>query len=103
MDDAKRSVSFEVKNTGKRAGAEIAEVYATLPAASGESFKRLAGWQRVELAPGEAKTVTVPLSINVLAIFDEQKNAFELLPGAYGIVAGPSSAETPLHGELHIQ
>ncbi len=103
VDDAKRSVSFTVKNTGKRAGAEIAEVYATLPAASGESFKRLAGWQRVELAPGESKTVTVPLASEVLAIFDEQKNGWDLLPGAYGILAGPSSAETPLHGELHLQ
>lgn len=102
VDDAKRAASFEVKNTGKRAGTEIAEVYATLPAAADEPFKRLAGWARVVLAPGESKTVTVPLSADVLSIFDEQKNGWELLPGAYGIAAGPSSAETPLHGELHI-
>ncbi len=102
VDNAKRAVSFAVKNTGKRAGVEIAEVYATLPAASGEPFKRLVGWARVELKPGEAKTVTVPLSTEALSIFDEQKNGWELLPGAYRVAAGPSSAETPLHGELHI-
>ncbi|HZB89204.1 MAG TPA: glycoside hydrolase family 3 C-terminal domain-containing protein [Terracidiphilus sp.] len=102
VDDAKRAVSFTVRNTGKRAGTEIAEVYATLPAAAGEPFKRLAGWTRVELQPGESKTVTVPISTEVLAIFNEKKNGFELLPGAYGVLAGPSSVETPLRGEMHI-
>ena len=50
-DSAQRTVSFAVKNAGKRAGTEIAQVYATLPEAAGEPFKRLVGWQRVELAP----------------------------------------------------
>ncbi|MGC1294489.1 MAG: glycoside hydrolase family 3 C-terminal domain-containing protein, partial [Alloacidobacterium sp.] len=46
-DSGQKTVSFEVKNTGKRAGTEIAEVYAMLPDAAGEPFKRLVGWQRV--------------------------------------------------------
>ena len=50
IDSAKRTASFAVKNTGKRAGTEIAEVYAILPEAAGEPFKRLVGWQRIELA-----------------------------------------------------
>ena len=88
-DNAQRTVSFTVKNTGKRAGAEIAQVYATLPEAAGEPFKRLVGWQRIELAPGESKTVTVAADPRVMSIFDEQKNAWSLLPGAYKIFAGP--------------
>ena len=102
-DNAQRSVSFAVKNTGKRAGAEVAQVYATLPEAAGEPFKRLVGWQRVELAPGESKTVTVAADPRVMSIFDEQKNAWSLLPGAYKIFVGPSSAETPLNATLQIQ
>ena len=102
-DDAQRTVSFAVKNTGRRAGTEIAQVYATLPEAAGESFKRLVGWQRIELAPGESKTVTVPVDPRVLSIFDEQKNAWSLLPGSYKIVAGPSSSETPLNATLQVQ
>ncbi len=102
-DNAKRTVSFTVKNTGKRAGAEIAQVYATLPEAAGEPFKRLVGWQRIELAPGESKTVTVAADPRVMSIFDEQKNAWSLLPGAYNIFAGPSSSETPLKATLQIQ
>jgi beta-glucosidase len=101
-DNAQRTVSFAVKNTGKRAGAEIAQVYATLPEAAGEPFKRLVGWQRIELAPGESKTVTVAVDPWVMSIFDEQNNAWSLLPGAYKIFAGPSSNETPLHATLQI-
>jgi beta-glucosidase len=102
-DSAQKTVSFAVKNTGKLAGAEIAQVYATLPDAAGEPFKRLVGWQRVELAPGESKTVSVTVDPQMLSIFDEQKNGWELLPGAYTILAGPSSAETPLKGAFQLQ
>jgi beta-glucosidase len=102
-DSAQRTVSFAVKNTGKRAGSEIAQVYATLPEAAGEPFKRLVGWQRVDLAAGESKTVTVALDARVMSIFDEQKNGWSLLPGAYKVVVGPSSAETPLNATLQVQ
>jgi beta-glucosidase len=102
-DGAQKTVSFAVKNTGKCAGAEIAEVYATLPDAAGEPFKRLVGWQRVELEPGESKTVSVTVDPQMISIFDEQKNGWELLPGAYTILAGPSSAETPLKGAFQLQ
>jgi beta-glucosidase len=101
-DNARRTVSFVVKNTGKRAGAEIAQVYAALPEAAGEPFKRLVGWQRIELAPGESKTVTVAADSRVMSIFDEQRNAWNLLPGAYKIFAGPSSGDTPLTATLQI-
>ena len=103
IDNAQRTASFTVKNVGKRAGTEIAQVYATLPEAAGERFKRLVGWQRLELAPGESKTVTVAVNPRVMSIFDEQTNAWNLLPGAYKIFAGPSSNETPLNGTLQVQ
>jgi beta-glucosidase len=102
-DSTQRTVSFNVKNTGKRAGAEIAQVYAMLPEAAGEPFKRLVGWQRVELGPGDSKTVTVAVDPQVISIFDEQTNAWSLLPGAYKIFAGPSSSETPLNATLQVQ
>jgi beta-glucosidase len=102
-DSSQKSVSFQVKNTGKRAGAEIAEVYAQLPDAAGEPFKRLVGWQRVELNPGESKTVSVKIDPQILSIFDEQKNGWDLPKGTYRILAGPSSAETPLKGTIEVQ
>src|SRR5581483_1016893 len=53
------TVTFNVKNTGERAGAEIAEVYAALPTDSGEPPKRLVGWRKVNLKPGESSEVNV--------------------------------------------
>jgi beta-glucosidase len=103
VDNAQRAVTITVKNTGKRAGTEIAQVYATLPEAAGEPFKRLVGWQRVALAAGESKTVTVTVDPRVLSVFNEDKNTWTLLPGSYKIVAGPSSGDTPLSATLQIQ
>lgn len=102
IDEKQRQVSFTVKNTGARAGTEIAQVYAQLPAAAGENYKRLVAWERIPLAAGESKTVTLSLTPLYLSIFDDAKNAWQLLPGEYKILAGPSSTQTPLTATLHI-
>jgi beta-glucosidase len=53
----KVKVAFTLTNTGAREGAEIAEVYAALPASAEEPPKRLIGWSKVKLKPGENKNV----------------------------------------------
>ena len=73
-------VSFTVRNTGKREGTEIAQVYASLPDAAGEPPKRLIGWARVELAPGESKQVSIPVNRDRLTIYDEASDAWKLVP-----------------------
>jgi beta-glucosidase len=103
VDSQGREVSFEVKNTGNRAGTEIAEVYASLPTAAGESYKRLVAFDRVTLAPGESKTVTLKIDPKYVSVFDEKKNGWQLLSGDYKILAGSSSTDTPLTGGFHIQ
>ena len=90
------TVSLVVKNTGKRAGKEIAEVYASLPASTSEPPKRLVGWQKVDLAAGESKTVTIAIDPLYLSIFNEGKNSFEVAGGDYKIWAGGSSRSLPL-------
>jgi len=90
------TVSFTVKNTGKRAGTEIAQVYASLPDAAGEPPKRLVGWTRVELVPGESKQVSVPVIRDRLTIYDEASGSWKLLPGNYVIRVGTSSQDLPL-------
>jgi beta-glucosidase len=102
-DSGQKTVSFKVKNSGKRAGAEIAEVYAELPDSANEPFKRLVGWQRVELGPGESKTVSVTVDPQMLSIFDEQANGWQLLKGEYRITAGSSSEDTPLKGTIEVK
>ena len=94
------TVSFTVRNTGKRAGTEIAQVYASLPDAAGEPPKRLIGWARVELAAGESKLVTIPVDHDHLTIYDETTDAWKLVPGSYTIMAGGSSQALSLHQQL---
>ncbi len=103
VDEKQRLVTFSVKNAGARAGAEIAQVYVEIPASAGEPFKRLVAWERVQLAPGESKTVTLPLTPLYLSIFNEATNDWQLLPGDYKIFVGPSSSETPLTASLRVQ
>ena len=89
-------MSFTVRNIGTRAGAEIAQVYAGLPAAANEPPKRLVAWEKIQLAPGESKTVTLKLEPKFLSIFDEAKDEWDLLAGEYRIFVGGSSDSTPL-------
>ncbi|HTP88477.1 MAG TPA: glycoside hydrolase family 3 C-terminal domain-containing protein [Bryobacteraceae bacterium] len=90
------TVTFTVKNTGKRAGIETAQVYASLPASAGEPPNRLIGWTKVELAPGQSRQVTVPVSRDRLTIFDEGTDSWKLEPGEYTIRAGGSSRDLVL-------
>ncbi len=89
-------VSFTVKNTGSRAGVEVAEVYVALPAAAEEPPKRLAGWSRVQLKPGESREVSLTINPRELSIFDESTNAWKQLPGHYTFMVGGSSKDLPL-------
>ncbi len=96
VDSATKTVCFTVKNTGKRAGTEIAEVYARLPKGADEPYKRLAGWKRVMLAPGESQSITIAIDDRVLQTFDEEKNAWNVTKGEYQVMVGGSSDDTPL-------
>ncbi|HET7102426.1 MAG TPA: fibronectin type III-like domain-contianing protein, partial [Terriglobia bacterium] len=98
----KVQVSFTLANTGKRSGAEIAEVYAALPAAAQEPPKRLVGFTKVKLEAGESKTVTVDINRKYLCIFNETKDGWELLPGDYTLMVGGSSQSLPLKATIHL-
>ncbi|MBZ5663035.1 MAG: glycoside hydrolase family 3 C-terminal domain-containing protein [Acidobacteriia bacterium] len=89
-------LTFTVTNTGKRAGAEIAEVYATLPATTAEPPKRLVGWSKIKLNPGESREVVVEIDPLYLSIFNVDQNAWQVVPGAYTFLVGGSSQSLPL-------
>jgi beta-glucosidase len=96
------TVRFMVKNAGARAGAEVAEVYVALPASAGEPPKRLAGWSKVLLNPGESKEVSLPINPRELSIYDESTDAWKQLPGRYTFMVGGSSKDPPLHQEINL-
>jgi len=95
-------VSFKVANTGSKPGAEVAEVYAALPASAGEPPKRLVGWSKVKLNPGESKQVVVEVEPLFLSVFDSDKNAWQLPSGDYEFMAGGSSQSLPLKESVRI-
>ena len=93
---------FDLRNTGARAGDEIAEVYITLPASAGEPFRKLAGWKRVSLAAGAGRTVEVPLDPLYLSIYSPDTDKWSRPAGDFLIEVGESSAELPLRHTLHL-
>lgn len=97
------TVRFRLTNTGSRAGAEIAEVYAALPASAEEPPKRLVGWSKVQLRPGESREVTVPVDARNLSVFDVAADGWKLMPGSYTFMVGSSSRDLPLKQELSLR
>lgn len=96
-------VSFKVTNAGKRAGSEIAEVYAALPKGTGEPPKRLVGWSKIKLEAGETKEVAVEIDPKYLSIFNVDRNAWQLLPGDYTFLVGGSSQSLPLEESFSLK
>ncbi|HEY6491357.1 MAG: glycoside hydrolase family 3 C-terminal domain-containing protein [Terracidiphilus sp.] len=99
----KVTATFTVANTGAREGSEIAEVYAMLPDAAGEPFKRLVGFTKVKLDPKEKKNVSVDIDPKYLSIFDEAKDGWTLVPGDYTILVGGSSDSLPLKATISLK
>jgi len=96
VDAATASATFTIKNTGQRAGDEVAQLYATLPAATGEPYRRLVGWQRINLAPGQSKTITIAAHPTLLSVFDVPTDSWKRVPGSYLFEAGTASDDLPL-------
>ena len=94
-------VSFTVTNTGKRAGAEIAELYVgeknpTVP----RPIKELKGFKKVFLRPGDSRRVTLELDQRSFAFFDTTKHLWVAEPGIYNILVGASSQDIQLSGQF---
>ena len=100
--NGRATVTATVTNTGSKAGADVAQMYVSDPAASQDPPEQLAGFQRVTLSPGQSTTVTFPLTIHNLADFSPTDNAWEAQAGTYGISVGDSSASRPLTGSTSL-
>ena len=69
-------VSVKVKNTGKLAGEEVVQLYVRAPTGAGDRrLHHLEGFARVKLAPGEEKTVTIPVKRDQFAVYGEDGRA----------------------------
>jgi beta-glucosidase len=95
------SVSFDVRNTGHREAAEVAELYvgdshASVP----RPVKELKGFSKVSLKPGETKHITLTLDRRALSFYDTAKKDWSAEPGDFTILVGGSSDNIQLRGKF---
>lgn len=83
------SASFTVTNTGPRAGDTVGQLY--LVSRNGEAKQRLVGFQRVSLAPGASKKISVTIDPRLLA--DWKDGGWEIAGGNYGFATGENAEQ----------
>ncbi|HEV2328116.1 MAG TPA: glycoside hydrolase family 3 C-terminal domain-containing protein [Verrucomicrobiae bacterium] len=98
------SVDFDVTNTGKRAGEEVAQLYVGLPATTRmpqppEQLKRFA---KILLQPGETRHVHFELDKQAMSCWNDRRHKWAVEAGPYHIMIGPSSRHLPLQANVNI-
>ncbi len=97
-------VSFDVTNTGQRAAAEVAQLYvADGHARVPRPVKELKGFARVELKPGETRSLSIALDRRAFSYYDVKKKQWTADPGDFTILVGGSSDSTPLKGTVRVK
>ena len=103
LQAASNGVTLTVTNTGKRAGAEIVQLYEAKPGA--EVFRpaqELKGFAKVQLQPGESKTVTIPLDDKAFRYWNTKTDSWEVEGGSYELRVGASSADIRLTAVVEV-
>lgn len=98
------NVTFTLTNTGKRDGAEVAQVYVSSP--EGKVFcpkKELKGFSKVFLKAGESKRISIPLDDKAFRYFNVKTNRWEIEGGRRLIFVGAGSRDIRLTGEIEVQ
>lgn len=92
--DDKITIMVDVKNTGKREGSEVVQLYIRDPKSSlPRPIKELKGFEKVSLQPGETKTVSFIIDKSALSFFDAAKHAWVAEPGEFEAIIGSSSTD----------
>jgi beta-glucosidase len=96
-------VSFDVTNTGKLQGAEVAQVYVgDKHSKIARPEKELKGFAKMELRPGETKRVSVILNDRAFSYYDVASKQWRAEPGEFDILVGPSSQQIELRGKVSL-
>jgi beta-glucosidase len=102
--DGTWEIRAQVRNTGMRAGAEVVELYVHDGHAKiDRPVHELKGFQRVELQPGESKTVEFSLNREALSYWNPTTKAWQADPGTFEIQVGSSSRDIRLSAQLDLQ
>ena len=97
-------VSFDLKNSGKVGGAEVAQVYVGDDECSlVRPIKELKGFDKVYLKAGETKRVSIRLDEEAFRFYDPIERRFKVEPGTFTVHVGASSADIRLTGKLNVK
>lgn len=104
-DSHSAEVHFRITNTGRRAGAEIAQVYVGFPslAEGNEPPRQLKGFRKITLAPGESQEIGIPLHADAFSYWSVKDHAWRIQPGKYKVMVGSSSQDLPLAAPVLMQ
>jgi beta-glucosidase len=101
--DGKVNVSVDVTNTGKHAGDEVVQLYVhQVKSSVKRPAKELRGFERINLKPGETKTVTLSLPVEKLAFWDETTHGFVVEPGTFEVMVGASAADIRAKDQIEV-
>lgn len=97
-------VTFTVTNTGRRPGSEVSQVYvgASPHATAPQAARKLGGYHKIRLAPGQSQRITIPVDSRQLSYWNAATDRWQLGTGTRRIWVGGSSAVLPLQGEVRI-
>ena len=100
-DDDVITASVDVTNTGDREGKEVVQLYvADRTGTTGRPVKELKGFAKVDLAPGETKTVTFPVDRRALCYFEERLGDWYAASGTYALLVGDASDNIAAEKEI---
>jgi beta-glucosidase len=101
--DGSVSVNVDVKNTGDRAGGEVSQLYVhNNDKGATQPRQQLQGFERINLSPGESKTVTFALPIEQLSYWDTSKHAYIINPGTFDVMVGSASDDVRQKGSFDV-
>ncbi|WP_043605734.1 beta-glucosidase family protein [Novosphingobium sp. Rr 2-17] len=103
QDGAALTVSFDVTNIGARAGADAPQLYVEAKGSAGIAARRLAGFDKLTLSPGETRRVSMTVDPRVIARFDEAGRKWHLDGGAYAVTVGHFAGDSALRGVATLQ
>ena len=96
-------LSFTLTNTGKVAGAEVAELYMNEPKCSVlRPAKELKGFQKVFLKAGESNVVHIAVPVNSFSFYSEKEHKWVLEPGRFNLLINSSAAQNQLDGTITV-
>lgn len=103
-DTEKLTVTFDVTNTGKIAGKEVAELYVGMKNSNViRPVKELRGFEKIELNPGETKSVSFNLCKRAFSYYNTQIHDWYAQTGDYDILIGKSSRDIVLSESVHVE